>query len=341
MSYWDNLAGTSFRRKHIEAMSGEEELTLVAEPENEYDQYAVKVLADGKHIGYIKKGRNETISKLLLDGSSVVIDDYNITGGGAGDGGEEINYGINVHIRMPNADSLDKLEKIVPDIGDGFVYFDPVAHKYYDEEGQPMISGSMAEESEVGVVDMSYASKAMAKSTGMKESVILGLWDKNGELSREFGTLIHESFDFYIKNKERLRHYDSIKERKHSASNWMPNTIGNIIDDYMLTHDLENAQSEVFVRFGKYCGRIDQLVYNHDGSLTINDYKIINKLKTVKTKSHGMVHKYTVQQSFYRDILVANGEKVAAMNINAFDGETWQDIKLTPVVTDVQKEQRL
>ena len=67
---------------------------------------------------------------------------------------------------------MKKFKKLSPDIGTGFVYFDEVNHKYYDEEGNPMMSGSAAESIEVGEPDMTYPAKAMAKSTGINEEKI-------------------------------------------------------------------------------------------------------------------------------------------------------------------------
>lgn len=88
-----NVAGTSFRQKEIASLGdynfeyeqtkkeivenyfGDEkiyELTfnpfdvqLVEEPDNEYDPNAIKVVIDGIHVGYIKKGSCSHIKKLI------------------------------------------------------------------------------------------------------------------------------------------------------------------------------------------------------------------------------------------------------------------------------------
>lgn len=339
MSYYDKLSGVSFRQKEIDSLTGEETLVLIAEPDNEYDEYAVRVEADGVMIGWIRKGNNVKISKALQAGKTVEVDDFTITGGeGKDETGKQMNYGVNVKITMPVEENFKKFKKIIPDIGEGFVYFDEDNHVYYSESGQEMQSGSKAEAAEVGEVDMSYALKAVAKSTKLRPEVIQSFWDKNGELSAGFGTIIHDAFDFYIKNQVQLEAYDNIREREHSACNWMPNTVGRIIDQYLETRNVSASQSEVFVRHGLFCGYIDQLLYIEDSVVQIRDYKIINKLKKVKTRSYGSITKYTVQQNFYREILEANGYSVVSMELNTYDGSEWRDVELEEIEIGVKQE---
>ncbi|GAB4369882.1 MAG: HIRAN domain-containing protein [Calditrichia bacterium] len=42
-----------------------EVLELLAEPENEYDSFAVKIMYQGRHIGYVPRSDNRHISRLL------------------------------------------------------------------------------------------------------------------------------------------------------------------------------------------------------------------------------------------------------------------------------------
>lgn len=337
-SWHDKLSGVSFRQKEIDAMSGDEELTLIARPDNEYDEYAVEVQANGVMIGWIRKGHNKKISQALQNGKSVKITDFNITGGeGSDENGRPMNYGVNVKIEMESEEDFSKFKKLVPDIGEGFVYFDEANHIYYNEDGERMTSGSMMEELEVGTADLSYAAEAMAKSTKIPKSAIMSMWERNGSLSAQLGTVIHDAFDYYIKNQTQMKAYDSIKERPHSACNWLPNVVGNIIDEYLDIWSLDQSAAEVFIRFGNFCGYVDQLVYLGDNIVTIRDYKIINGLKKVKTKSFGTVHKYTVQQSTYKAILEANGYEVLGAQLNLYDGEEWKEQELETVDINVRQ----
>lgn len=339
MSYWTKASGTSFRQKEIDKLSGEELLTLEADPTNEYDKYAVKVSADGVMVGWIPKGQNEQISKALQSGKAVQVSDYNITGGGETDSGEAMNYGLNLKITMPSESDLSKYKKIVPDIGEGHVYFDEENHRYFNEQGVQMISGSRLEEMEVGPTDMSYAAEAIAKTTKIPKQKILDIWSQNGDLSAAFGTVVHNSFEFYIKNKEEMMHYDFIKERPHTAMHWMPNTVGAIVDEYIREiYSLDNSRSEVFVRYGDYCGYIDHLVYLDEDVVELRDFKFINKIKKVRTKSYGSVTKYSVQASLYAEILKANGYTVKSITLDTYNGTEWEAVPIEKVNIDVRKD---
>lgn len=338
MKYWDKLSGTSFRQHVIDAMTGEEELVMIPEPENEHDKYAVRVeTTDGVMVGWIPKGKNENISKALQQSTEVTIDAFTITGGQTDENGEQMNYGVNVQIHFHKPKDFSSYKLLTPDIGDGHVYFDEENHIYYNEQGGLMTSGSRLEEEEAGKIDLSYALKAMAKSTGIDKNKIEELWEMNGEFSARLGSVVHDAFDYYIKNKQVMKHYDHVRERPHLCTNWFPNVVGKIMDDYIETHDLDNAQSEVFVRYGNYCGYIDQLIYLDKDTVIINDYKFINKLKNVKTKSFGSVPKYSVQQSLYAKILELNGYDVAQINLNTYDGDEWKDVKLERLDIEIPK----
>lgn len=97
-----HIAGTSFRQKEIEQLghenplyhdtkrelvdSGEIEekiylyeffptkVELIPEPDNEHDPNAIKVVIDGTHVGYIKKGSCPHVKKLLASGKIIDID---------------------------------------------------------------------------------------------------------------------------------------------------------------------------------------------------------------------------------------------------------------------------
>jgi hypothetical protein len=53
------VAGVTFRRDAIQALDGfvNGVVTFEAEPENAFDEDAKKVLINGTHVGYVKRGR--------------------------------------------------------------------------------------------------------------------------------------------------------------------------------------------------------------------------------------------------------------------------------------------
>lgn len=102
------IAGTSYRQNEIKSLGSENfeyqmskseiidcgmedtkifelefdanRVELIEEPDNEYDPKAVKVVIDGAHVGYIKKGSCSRIKKLLKDDKIASIS-ANIFGG--------------------------------------------------------------------------------------------------------------------------------------------------------------------------------------------------------------------------------------------------------------------
>jgi hypothetical protein len=88
-SFTVSVAGVTFdgREKYLSLLNQSDELRLERDRTNEYDCYAVKVLAfinklDWKHIGYVPKTVSKYISS-LLDGETkldVKIENFNTLG---------------------------------------------------------------------------------------------------------------------------------------------------------------------------------------------------------------------------------------------------------------------
>ena len=324
--YYDKLAGTSFRQKEIDALTGDEDLRLIAEPDNKYDASAVRCEANGVLIGYIPKGHNKEICDTILRGGEVKIDEWTITGGVDGK-----NYGVNVHIVMPVEAQLKRMKEVKPVYGDGIVLFDEKNHHYFNENGERMLSGSTFEESQVNSPDLSFAAKGLARSTGIDQHTIEEWWDFHGEMSRDLGTIVHRSLEFYINNRVELDTYMRVRETTDKGmANFLPVSIANIVGDYLKFNKegVANAEAEVFVRYGNECGFIDQLRHNADGTLSIIDYKITKGISKVKTNDFGTIQKYTLQQNFYRSILEANGEIVRDMTLHVYNGDKWSGVSL-------------
>lgn len=69
------VVGMHFRpngKAIVESMIAPCELTLEREPFNAYDGFAVKVLYDGEHIGYIERGKAMFLSPWLDQGAEYI-----------------------------------------------------------------------------------------------------------------------------------------------------------------------------------------------------------------------------------------------------------------------------
>jgi len=79
MQLFATLVGASFRGKDaIATVKGltpadADDISLVPEPENKYDDHAVRVIYAGKHVGYLARENNREIHEALLAGATPSI----------------------------------------------------------------------------------------------------------------------------------------------------------------------------------------------------------------------------------------------------------------------------
>lgn len=335
VSYYTKLSGTSFRQDAVAELAKAKSpiLRLVPEPENEYDEYAVKVeamLSDGwSQIGYIQRGKNQEIQKRLLEGLDVAITLSAVTGE------DKATLGVNVAIEWEDDSGIDPADMRDFEVQDVFIgdddviYFDTINHRAYDKNGKELLSGSNAEKMFLEEFDPTYPAKALAKSTGAKMEDIVAMWENNRDLSADYGTLIHAALEKYLKYAKVMRKIDANKEREHSAKNWMPDALGEIVDKFVEASGITDATSvECRIKKDNRTGIVDLLLMQDDKSFTLMDYKVMPEVKTVKYKGFGKMQKYTIQQNFYREIIEDCGYKCNGMFLWNWDGEEWKKIKV-------------
>ena len=327
ISYFTKAVGVTFedRQSSIARMPATAKLKLRREPNNEYDANAIAIdsLIDNEWlpIGYIAKEKNKRLAEEMDKGTKVKVSLSEVTGGI-----DDKALGVNIAIEYEHAGET-QLEEIIPVIGTGYVMFDRVNHIYFDEEGNQMISGSKYEDMYSPDVDFSYAAKAMSKSTGIKPDMILDLWKENGNLSAEYGTAMHQGMEMYFKSHQLMKQLDGAKERPHTATTYMPQAVGEVVDQYIADRDegfADRCSPEVFVRYGNRCGYVDLIEQDDKQVIDLHDYKFIKQLKRVKYQHYGTHNKYTLQQNFYREIIEANGYKVRSMTLDIYKDGSWE-----------------
>lgn len=93
---YTKIAGVSFngRQAYLKNLSIGDPLVLVREPDNNYDENAIKVTTiGGVQLGYIKAKLAEGIAPLMDKGSKFICKVLELTGG------EDKNLGCNIIIR--------------------------------------------------------------------------------------------------------------------------------------------------------------------------------------------------------------------------------------------------
>lgn len=112
------------RQSILAKMAGDEDVMLVAEPENPFDSHAIAVhaLIDNdtyQHIGYIKRELASELGGLMANGQRVECRIKAITGGFDLPNGEIANYGLEIVVVLPDTPDGDGVVECDDCLGTG------------------------------------------------------------------------------------------------------------------------------------------------------------------------------------------------------------------------------
>lgn len=197
-------------------------------------------------------------------------------------------------------------------LGDG-VLFNKDDHTY-SKNGKPYLSGStFAHMFEKKFPRDAIAQKVADRDDREVEDVLAG-WDFKGEISLQYGTLIHKCMETFIK-------YNELPNNEYLKA---------IVEDWAEQNDHETFQSEVFVQddLHQLCGVIDLIQ-----GAEILDFKtgdIHQKIQHQLGKDwpNDRLSLYTLQLNFYRYIMEQNGSKINSLAIWWLNGEHWEKVKV-------------
>lgn len=197
-------------------------------------------------------------------------------------------------------------------LGDG-VLFNKDDHTY-SKNGKPYLSGSTFAHMFEKEFPRDAIAQKVADRDGNKVEDVLAGWDSKGEISLQYGTLIHKCMETYIKYNE-LPNNEYLRE---------------IVEDWAEQNDHETFQSEVFVQddLHQLCGVIDLIQ-----GAEIQDFKtgdIHQKIQHTLGKDfpNDRLSLYTLQLNFYRYIMEQNGSMIKSLAIWWLNGEHWEKIKV-------------
>lgn len=196
-------------------------------------------------------------------------------------------------------------------LGDG-VLFNKDDHTY-SKNGKPYLSGSTFAHMFEKEFPRDAVAQKVADRDGKETNDVLAGWDAKGEISLQYGTLIHKCIETWCKyGEEPTNEY-----LKAIIEDWDEN--GFSVDE-----------NEVFVQDDAHqlCGVIDGLSGD-----TIYDWKtgdIHQKIqhKLGKDWPNDRLSLYTLQLNFYRYICEQNGRKINHLYIGWLNGEHWEKIKV-------------
>lgn len=197
-------------------------------------------------------------------------------------------------------------------MGDG-VLFNKEDHTY-SKNGKPYLSGSTFAHMFEKEFPRDAIAQKVANRDNKKVDDVLAGWDSKGEISLQYGTLIHKCMETFIKYNE-LPNNEYLRE---------------IVEDWAEQNDHETFQSEVFVQddLHQLCGVIDLIQ-----GAEIQDFKtgdIHQKISHTLGKDfpNDRLSLYTLQLNFYRYIMEQNGSKINSLAIWWLNGEHWEKVKV-------------
>lgn len=196
-------------------------------------------------------------------------------------------------------------------LGDG-VLFNKEDHTY-SKNGKPYLSGSTF----AHMFEKEFPRDAIAQKVADKNDVevsdVLAGWDAKGEISLQYGTLIHKCIETFNK-------YGETPNNEYLKS---------IVEDWVEVSD-DAYLSEEFVQDDAHqlCGVIDLLGEHEIADIKTGD--IHQKIQHTMGKDwpNDRLSLYTLQLNFYRYIVEQNGGKINKLAIYWLNGEHWEKVKV-------------
>lgn len=215
-------------------------------------------------------------------------------------------------------------------LGDG-VLFNKDEHTY-SKNGLPYLSGStFAHMFEKEFPREAIAQKVADKNGNEVEDILAG-WDSKGEISLQYGTLIHKCIEVWCKYGEEPNN-EYLKE---------------IVQDWREVFGDAPMENELFIQDDTHqlCGVADAI-----SGVTLYDWKtgdIHQKIQHTLGKDfpNDRLSLYTLQLNFYLYICEQNGRKINKLVIGWLNGEHWEKvdvpiIDIKPYLEQVWKPKKL
>ena len=198
-------------------------------------------------------------------------------------------------------------------LGDG-VLFNKEDHTY-SKNGKPYLSGStFAHMFEKEFPRDAIAQKVATRDEKKVDDVLAG-WDSKGEISLQYGTLVHKCIETWCQYGE------------------MPNNeyLESIVEDWEEVFGNDPIDfNELFIQddVHQLCGVADAV-----GDYTLYDWKtgdIHQKISHTLGKDfpNDRLSLYTLQLNFYRYIIEQNGGKINHLVVGWLNGEHWEKVKV-------------
>ena len=219
--------------------------------------------------------------------------------------------------------------KFVTFTGETVLYNDEL-HKYFSEDGRPLLSGSAYAATKVPQFNKEMLLPKTANAWAVEEKALGELWDMNGLLSTQYGSAVHTALEIYHRFSKMGAKINELKPELEF--NYALPKIPYLRDIVVEFVDKFGAEAEVEVLVSDVknlrAGRMDRLQVLDAAKKVcrIGDYKTNFELKK------DSLTQYQHQLSFYADILKNAGWTVEGLDLYHFsEGWTKHELEVLPI----------
>tara|TARA_R100001086_G_C11848217_1_gene261013 strand:+ start:3525 stop:4328 length:804 start_codon:yes stop_codon:yes gene_type:complete len=195
------------------------------------------------------------------------------------------------------------------------VYYNDDTHKYYDVDGNLLLSGSQYAKQFAKPFDQDAVSKAVSNKTGEPQDVILKKWSLGAAIANNYGTAVHDAVEFMLMGGD----IEKVPLIVRDTVSRLHGYVDSMSANKTMVPVTEVIISDVST---KKVGRVDCLLVDdvkEPKNFIILDYKTNRELKNDKLKV------YTKQLEYYRDTLTAHGMHCKGLFVVHDDGENLTD----------------
>lgn len=222
------------------------------------------------------------------------------------------------------------------------IEFEPVAHTY-THKGKPLTGATDYIKKFYKPFDSKTISAVLEKNWGVPEQNIRQLWDENGNLTSEFGSIVHASLEHYEKFKDIGEVISSKKGEKGNYCLPKHPVLRSIIEGFIEINkgEVGRVVTEALVSDVEsgVCGHADRIVILDEEKkiCRVKDYKVnVNSEEVDKSQKvlapfdmlpSTKLSKYQLQMSIYANLLQKSGWTVVGLDVYVYESE-WKHFEL-------------
>lgn len=230
------------------------------------------------------------------------------------------------------------------------ISFNPINHEYYYGD-KKLVSATEYTKKFYKEFDTENISAAAAKSWGIEQNDVKELWKTNGEITSDFGNIVHKALEYYTKFRAMGQKISDKKELPENYALPKHPILRKIIEGFI---KIEQTTGEIIPEAlitlveKEICGHADRVVITDKKKkhCDIEDFKVnINSEEISKEFKAGepfnglpanKLTKYQIQMSIYANMLQASGYTVDKLVVYIYE-DIWRRFELPVLQVLIKK----